>query len=226
MLSEACGQDWMKLHLNTDQILISRDSFVMVNHDGIKVGSMVMDGHFQNTHYIWKEISILDSIMSERSTYTFNASKFTLKESSLVFNQGKTNIVGVLKWNMGHVTGTYEINQKSVKQTVDIDTIFSGLVDRAEVFAFIHAIPLRVGLRFPVNVLVQPSGEIWNMQIEVIAEVKCIVPAGEFDTFKINFYGGKVSNMLYVSKGPDPKLVKVEVVGQPLHIELVSSYKK
>lgn len=215
---------WMGHELNKDQLLLSKDSFNMVNASGEKIGSMVIEGKWIGANYVWKDLSILDGVVSERTTYTFDQS-IQLIESTIDFSQGQTNLLGEFKWGDGHVTGEYEIERGGETRKVAVDTTFTDLVDRAEVFAFVQALPLSIGLKFPVNVLVQPGMEIWEMNLEVVGDEKCIVPSGEFETYKINFTGGKLSNVLYVSKGDQRKLVKVDVVGQPMTIELVSSGK-
>jgi hypothetical protein len=215
---------WMGFVLDESQLLLRKDSFNMVNLEGEKIGSMVMVGTLIDTNYIWKDISILDSIVYEETTYTFDKETYSLLNSTIEFSQEETTISGNLDWS-SRVTGIYEIIQRDQSRSVEVDTTYACLRDRAEVFAFIQAIPLKTGLKFPINVLVQPNGEIWEMDVEVMGEEKCTVPAGEFDTFKINLTGGKLSNVLYVSKGDSRKLVKVEVVDQPIIIELISSKK-
>ncbi|MEQ9166196.1 MAG: hypothetical protein RLO12_08060 [Fulvivirga sp.] len=215
---------WMGHELNKDQLLLSKDSFNMVNASGEKIGSMVIEGKWIGANYVWKDLSILDGVVSERTTYMFDQS-LQLIETTIDFAQGQTTLLGELKWDKGQVTGKYEVLQGENSRKIAVDTTFTNLRDRAEVFAFVQALPLSIGLKFPVNVLVQPGMEIWEMNLEVVGDEKCLVPSGEFDTFKINLTGGKLSNVLYVSKGDQRKLVKVDVVGQPMTIELVSSGK-
>lgn len=217
------AQKWNGMELKIDQLLIGKDSFNMINLSGDKIGSMVIEGYKTPKQYIWKDISILDNAVYEETIYTFDQETYSLMNSTIEFNQGNTAISGNLNWRAGSAKGIYHILQGDKEKSINIDTTFSKLKDRAEVFAFINAIPLETGFQFPVNVLVQPNGEIWEMNVEIVAEEKCTVPAGEFDTYKINLTGGKLSNILYVSKGDKRKLVKVEVVGMPIVIEFVSS---
>jgi hypothetical protein len=212
---------WLGFNLDTSQLMSRKDSFNMVNELGQKVGSMVLEGFESDSKYVWKDISILDGVVKEEVTYTFDKS-LRLEKSDITFLQGSTEILGHLNWDKGHVTGDYQITQSGKSRTVAIDTTSLGLIDRAEIFAFAQTLPLAVGLKAPVKVLVQPSGEIWKMSLEVIGEEKCIVPSGEFDTFKIKLSGGSLSNILYISKDNKRKLVKVEIIGQPLVIELVT----
>ena len=214
---------WLGMEVERDQLLVGKDSFNMVNPEGIKIGSMVIQGEFTESDYNWDDISILDGIVSEEASYSFDKNTLRLHSSSVDYTQGNTNVSLLLAWDNGHITGDYTMRNADKRRDIVIDTTRVGAVDRAEVFAFIQALPLNRGLSFPITVFAQPGGEFWEMQVEVVGEAKCTVPAGEFDTYKINFTGDKLSNVIYVSKNAPRKMVKVEVVGQPLTIELVSS---
>jgi hypothetical protein len=48
-----------------------------------------------------------------------------------------------------------------------------------------------------------------------------IVPAGSFDSFKLDVTGGQVPTTFYVSKATPRRIVKIEFVGAPFIFQLV-----
>jgi hypothetical protein len=66
------------------------------------------------------------------------------------------------------------------------------------------------------------SGKTATMNLKYLGEEEVTVKAGKFNTYKLSFEGEKqISNIIYLRKDYPRRIIKVEVVGQPLTIELV-----
>jgi len=50
-------------------------------------------------------------------------------------------------------------------------------------------------------------------------------PAGTFDTVCYELRGGSPENDIYVSRGPDPRIVRIDVLGQPLQFLALAAAK-
>lgn len=221
------AQQWLGFGLSPEQIVARVDSFNMVNPLGDKIGSMVLSFEFLESEFIFSDISILDGFIREDAIYCFNRESMQLKNYRIDYKQNALEIDGHLEWNKRHTKGVYNILNNGKERSNKVDTTFShDIIDRGEVFAFVNALPLRAGLRTTFSVLVQPSFEVWDMTLEVNDSHSITVPAGTFETYKVTLLGGKVSNIIYVSKKTPRKIVKVEVIDQPIEIILISSSLK
>lgn len=218
------AQKWIGFKLDKTQLITQKDSFNIVNLAHQKIGSMVLETKLDDSKYIMSDISILDGMVKEESKYIFNRKSLSLEEFNMKFEQGQMVVNSNLTWNGKYAKGKYEMKRGTASKKIEVDTTFnSKLIDRGEVFAFIQALPLKVGLKANFPVLAQPNYEVWDMTLEIVSETVCKVPAGEFETYKIDFLGDKVSNTIYVTKNSPHRIVKVDVIGQLMEIVLVSN---
>ena len=213
------AQTWIGFELDRSQIIAQKDSFNIINLSNHKIGSMVLETKYEGSKYIMSDVSIIDGLIREESSYEFNKETLGLEKFNIIFEQGPMIVVGNLTWNGNHAVGYYQMNSNERTKKIEVDSIFtSNLIDRGEVFAFIQGLPLKVGLKTSFPVLAQPNYEIWNMTLEVVSEETCIVPAGEFKAYRINFLGNSVSNIIYVTQSKPHRIIKVDVIGQPMKI--------
>ena len=61
------------------------------------------------------------------------------------------------------------------------------------------------------------------IELSYQGEAQVTVPAGTFDTYKIQLLGGAPSQLFYISKEDKPKVVKIEVISMPWTYELLKS---
>lgn len=92
---------------------------------------------------------------------------------------------------------------------------FSGIVyDNEEALQLMRRLPLAVGFKKSINVLVAPAGgQIIPVQLEVLGTEQLKVPAGTFDCYKVNLSLAGTSQTLWYSTAPHRLLVKFEASG-------------
>ena len=86
----------------------------------------------------------------------------------------------------------------------------------------IPSLPLAEGESFTLSVLDSEDATIklYTIKVEGVEEVT--VPAGTFSVFRVSMMGGDEQFVFYVSRETPRKIVKMEIVGQPVVFELVN----
>ncbi|MCW8878004.1 MAG: histidine phosphatase family protein [Kangiellaceae bacterium] len=64
------------------------------------------------------------------------------------------------------------------------------------------------------------------IELSYQGDEKVSVPAGTFETYKVQLLGGAPSQLFYISKEEKPKIVKIEVIAMPWTYELIKSELK
>jgi hypothetical protein len=66
------------------------------------------------------------------------------------------------------------------------------------------------------------DGSTTTLTLEVSGPEEVTVPAGTFSAWRVNMTGGEAALVMYVSTDTPRKTIRIEMVGQPIMIELVS----
>ncbi len=112
--------------------------------------------------------------------------------------------------------------QNGPAQTIQIDTtIAAGTYDDNAMAVIFPALPLAGGQTFNLNVFESGKGQVKVIQVKVSDGGTVVVPAGSFDSFKLDVTGGQVPTTFYVSKATPRRVVKIEFVGAPFIFQLV-----
>ena len=86
------------------------------------------------------------------------------------------------------------------------------------------ALPLfrwQADAKFTINLFSPGKGTVEPVTLSVVGSESVTVPAGTFDTWKIEQKGGEGAVVLYVTKDAAHRLVKIAPVGQPIELLLV-----
>jgi hypothetical protein len=123
----------------------------------------------------------------------------------------------------GRVTGRSVAPQQSgTPKTTDIDTaLVAGTYDDNALNTIIAALPLAAGQTFNVSIFESGQNRTTVMQIKVADGGAVTVPAGTFQTFRLDIAGGQVPIVMLVAKDTPRRIVKIELVGAPFQFELV-----
>jgi hypothetical protein len=90
-------------------------------------------------------------------------------------------------------------------------------------FKLVEGLPQEPGARFNFNVYFTGSDEVRPITLHVEQPVEIDTPLGRFEVTPILTQGAEPENVMYVTRGEGPRLVRVDVVGLPMHFELVST---
>lgn len=106
-------------------------------------------------------------------------------------------------------------------KTIDAEVVQGTMLEGMDQYAIAVA-DLRPGQSLTVPVFSAQSGSAVNQTFRVTGTETVTVPAGTFETYKVEFSGGPQSGTLYVRQELPHVVVKQEVAGQPVSIELQS----
>lgn len=205
------------------QVVSKRDSSVMLRN-GEVAGYWIWEITKTDNQILMNDISVLTGIV--REDLSGKIERDGLYTSSLNINMEMgPNLLKVdsKRDSPTHLKAVIEISGE-MNRSKSVDTVYiAAVIQREEVFALVQALPLKKGLSLSGDVLFSDRAATSRMKLEVTGEEIVRVPAGTFDCYKIEFTGGEPSNTIYVSKATPRRIVKVDVLGQPLTLELAGS---
>jgi hypothetical protein len=209
--------------LDRAQIVTRADSFEVLiqgNAMGGMTGSTIATA--DSVTYT-ERTSIAGGALQQNTTVRFNAADLTVSQ---VDQTGSTQGQGTdihLSYGGGRVKGKATTPQQNgPPQTIQIDTaIAAGTYDDNALAVIFPALPLAAGQTFNLPVFESGKGQVKVIQVKVSDGGTVIVPAGSFDSFKLDVTGGQVPTTFYVSRATPRRIVKIEFVGAPFIFQLV-----
>ena len=119
------------------------------------------------------------------------------------------------------ITGMIMSPMQADPQMVDANFPEGALLQQMVDYA-IWVSPLELNKEVNVNVFNAGTGTVSPLKLKVSGESKQKVGAGEFDTYEMDLNVGQASMKLYARKQAPHVIVKQEIIGQPVVIELKS----
>ena len=99
-------------------------------------------------------------------------------------------------------------------------TVTAGSIDDNAVTALIPAMRWAAGAKIRVPEFASGKGESRVTSLNVVGEEKVTVPAGTFNTWKVEVTGGEQPATFFVSKDSPHRLVKIVLSAAPVEIQL------
>jgi zinc protease len=107
-------------------------------------------------------------------------------------------------------------------KVTEVDTtVAAGTLDVNQLQAVVPALPLAEGASFTAMVFNSADASIKPFTVAVESVEDVTVPAGTFSVFRVSLAGGSAPATLYVTRETPRRVVKLEIVGQPILFELV-----
>jgi zinc protease len=213
--------------LDRAQVVTHADSFEVLVQ-GNAMGGMTGSTTATADSVTYSErTSIAGGAFQENTTVRFNPADLTVsrvdKTGSTQGPAGPQPTVIHLTYGGGRVKGAATTPQPNgPSQTIQIDTtVAAGTYDDNEMAVVFPALPLAPGRTFNLDVFDSGKGERKVIQVKVSDGGTVIVPAGSFDSFKLDVTGGQLPTTFYVSKATPRRIVKIEFVGAPFIFQLV-----
>lgn len=209
--------------LDRAQLVTRSDSFQIVVQ-GQPLG--VMTGHLEvsaDSIVYTEQTQIGGGAVQQNTTVRFNPGDWSVTQVDQTGSQGGQAVETHLTYAGGRVKGRSMTPQQSgTPKTTDIDTaLVAGTYDDNALSTIVTALPLAVGQMFNVNVFESGQNRTAVMQIKVTDGGPVTVPAGTFQTYRLEIAGGQVPIVMAVAKDTPRRIVKIELVGAPLVFELV-----
>jgi|GEM_PF-334351 len=129
-----------------------------------------------------------------------------------------------LNWQDSRLTGHSEMARAPYKQQgrITLDRAYSPqTIERSTAIMLAHLAKVKPEQAFSVEWFDAYSTDSKMIEVSYQGEEKVTVPAGTFETYKVRYQGGAPSQLFYISKGPQPKVVKIEVIAMPWVYELL-----
>ena len=216
-------EDWYN-YIEPDQIPNSIDTFHM-HQGGAVVGSMIFEKKRVGDVIFMHDISEMPGIVRETLDMEMNAKDLSMQEAKmqLTAKQNNTKVDMQLNWTDNHIKGIYDFEQNGQARKIPVDTLASKrIAGRGVVFGMTEALELEIDRQYKMSLFAFSSGQIWNMNLLVEGKETIEIQGRKIEVYKMPLTGGKVNNILYVTADEKQKLVRVDVIGQEMVIELVS----
>jgi len=191
--------------------------------EGNVAGSTVVD--FRRVEdVVWiHDTSVLGADISEDMLMRLDAT--TLEPLSLVVHGefGAIHVNGQFEVEDGRIRGRFVQHrvEDTVAADVEVDEALSSrTLFRGSLIWLAHTLPLEVGDTYGYRWFMALGARFEDVELKVVGIEDVTVPAGTFETFKVIQEGGSPGNVLYVTTSRPRRLVRVDVVGQPMTIEL------
>lgn len=209
--------------LDRAQIVTRSDSFQVVIQ-GQPLGAMTSHWEVGTDSIVYTEqTQIAGGTVQQHTTVHFNPSDLSVTQVDQTGSQGGQQAETHLTYANGRVKGRSIAPQPSgTPKTTDIDTaLVAGTYDDNALNTIITALPLAAGQTFNVSVFESGQNRTTVMQIKVSDGGAVTVPAGTFETLRLEVAGGQVPIVMSVAKDSPRRIVKIELVGAPFLFELV-----
>lgn len=201
------------------QLTASRDSFVVMVQ-GNPVGSSVVSLESANNGWVLKEnTSIMGGMVSQQTTLQTDSALVPVSLEQGMSMQGQPLKTQVAFAN-GKATGSAQTMSQQGPQTITVNTALpAGTIASDALTAALPSFRWSDGATYTVNVFVASKGTVMPVTLKVVGSESVAVPAGTFDSWKIEQTGGEAAAIFYLAKA-SRRVVKVAPVGQPLELRL------
>jgi zinc protease len=209
--------------LDAVQIVARRDSFAVMIQ-GNPMGAQVSELKEEGDGLVYVEVTSIPLMGLTQNTRVRmergSLAPLAIEQNGQIGGQATETRINVAG---GRATGRAQSPQPGGQvKTVDVDTALAvGTFDTNQLQTVLPALALAEGASITVNVFNASDASIKPVTFKVEGVEDVTVPAGTFSTFKVSMAGGDVPAVLYVSRETPRRVVKIEVVGQPVAFELV-----
>ena len=219
--SEAYG-----LTFDLNQLAERRDTFLMLSVDQ-QIGTMILESKKEGSSFVIDEITKMPgNNISEYQTVHLNGTDLAMESQKIWGSFGPTGIDYLYTWTGNRMTGHINVTRNDSTQSTPVDTVAAKhTMPRIIPFALVHAMPLADDFQYTTTGFFSLSGSFGDLELKTVGSETVDVRAGVFDCFKIELNTPQIDNVLYVTKAEPRRVVKIDVVGQPMgvpmHFELL-----
>lgn len=211
-----------QLALDGSQLAARRDSFtVLVQGNPLGTLTRSLETRTEASGQVWAVRSQmqLGALGGQSVEYVLDAATLHPVSYEQSASQMGQSIATELTYaEGGRVAGTVT---GAVEAT--IDTAFGWPVYDADMLqTLVQALPLADGADFSIPTFRPTEQTLTTTTLRVAEGGTVTVPAGEFETWQVNL-SGQIPWVFWVSKTEPRRVVKMEVVGQPLSFELAAT---
>ncbi len=202
--------------------IVSRSDSFRVVFQGNPIGGSVSVTRVTADSVVATEQSSMMGF-SQQTTVVLDGRDLSMRQTDQVSQMGAQRAETHLKYGGGRVSGTGAAPQPGgTPKTYTVDTtLAAGTYDDNAISLVLPALPLEAGRTFALSVFSSGEGTTKVYTFKVGAAESVTVPAGTFQAYRIEVSGASAPSIMHVTAGTPRRLVKIEVVGQPVVFELV-----
>lgn len=210
---------WQKL-MDMDRADMREFSMQMIN-EGNPAGGMTYGWRREGSTYVISDRTEMQPNILETATGVIDAATFLPISNNIDFAVGASRNVFDVTWQEGARTGSVEINQEGqAPRTVDLgDPNQPKSIIRLSIFGVIAAMPLAENFSVDVPWYNTLSNAIETVTLAHVGFDTVETPAGTYETHKVHIQNGTPENMVYVTRALPHKVVRIDVLGRPMHFE-------
>ena len=206
------------------QLLARRDSFqVMVQ--GSPFGHMTVQIDAADTALTYTEETQIPAVgLAQRTTVVLDPRTLAVRSVEQTGSGAGQAMETHLRYVAGRVSGRAQTPDPRAgsPKVVDVDTVLAeGTTDINAFQPLVAALALAEGAEFAVKAFEAAENAVRSLSVKVTETADITVPAGTFSVFRVEVSGAAQPFVFYVTRESPRRLVKIEVVGQPLGFELV-----
>ncbi len=211
----------MGLALDFSRLTARRDSFVVMVQGNALGGSAVAVEARAGGWVIRESTNIMNGMVDQKTTLETDASLAPVSLAQSTSMQGQSLKTDIVFAN-GRAKGSAMTAAQTGPKTTAVDTeLPAGTLDSDALQIALPLFRWQADAKFTINLFSPGKGTVEPVTLSVVGSESVTVPAGTFDTWKIEQKGGEGAVVLYVTKDAAHRLVKIAPVGQPIELLLV-----
>lgn len=209
------------LALDRAQIAARTDSF-RVTFQGNPIGAVVATVRQTPDSLVYTEQSALGGF-AQRTTVVLDPADLSVKQTNQTTTAGGRTTEVHLRYAGGRVSGGGTDPQPGgAPKTYTVDTTLApGTYDDNVVNLIVPALGLTPGKTFHVTLFSTGEGTAKPYTFKVGTPESVTVPAGTFQAYRIEVTGSQSPFVIHVTTEAPRRVVRTEIVGQPVVFELV-----
>ena len=207
------------------QAFVGKRQFRVVN-EGQDAGMITVHSRFNDAgQYLIHDHSAAESLgIVEEIFVVLDGNSFAPIRTQVHARMGETYLDANWHWegldadseieiyNLG--SGEHRFLQRPVQMP-------AGTLTRATALYLANAMDLSEGKVIELNWFNSMNGQISPITYTVTGSAEITVPAGTFDTYQVVQEGGQPGNTIYVSKEKPRRIVRFDVTGMDMRLELL-----
>ena len=206
--SSLAAQSALREHVDLARLRVARDSFVVMMQGKPKGWQRLTTAH-DGSGWVLGDAVTIDSMVSQSSAISFDAQleERSLRQEGLMM--GRAMKIS-LDWQGGRVSGRSMTPSSGPAGAIAIDTsVAPGTVDDNAVMPLLAAVRFREGFDVQFPVLSSGKGTIAPQRLRVVASEPVTVPAGQFDTWRVELRAERSAAFVNITKSAPYRIVRI-----------------
>lgn len=199
---------------------LSRFTMILMN-DGQEVGFMTYGWTEEAGRYVIRDRSEMAPNIVETAEAQIQKRSLAPEKIKIDFAIGENTMSLDLAWQDGKRSGSILTVRDGRENQHDVDELDDSAVPlRMAVIGMAAALPMEQGFEASFPWFNSMANRTEAITLTVTGEDNVDTPVGHFEAWRVALTGGTPENVIYVTKSLPRRIVRIDVVGQPLYFLL------